>query len=79
MSGLKQNKDRVTILLTCNTTGTEKLTPLLIHKHQNPRPLNGINKASLPVDYYWNSQAWMQTSIWNAYLKKLDRKIRIGN
>jgi len=79
MSGLKQNKDRVTVLLTCNATGTEKLTPLLIHKYRNPRPLNGINKDSLPVDYYWNSQAWMQTSIWNDYLKKLDKKMCIYN
>ena len=66
-------------MLTCNATGIEKLTPLLIHKYRNPRPLNGINKDSLPVDYYWNSQAWMQTSIWDDYLKKLDKKMCIYN
>jgi hypothetical protein len=77
--GTKQSKERITVLLTCNATGTEKLIPLFIHKHQNPRPLNGISKNSLPVDYYWNSKAWMQISIWNDYLKKLDRKMRIEN
>ena len=35
--GIKQDKDRVTILLTCNSTGTEKLKPLFIHKFQTPR------------------------------------------
>ena len=29
MSGTKQSKDRVTVLLTCSATGTEKLKPLL--------------------------------------------------
>jgi hypothetical protein len=79
LSGTKQSKDRITILLTCNATGTEKLIPLFIHKYQNPRPLNGISKSSLPVDYYWNSKAWMQISIWNDYLKKLDNKMRRAN
>ena len=67
ISGTKQSKDRVTILLTCNATGTDKLIPLFIHKYQNPRALKGINKNSLPVDYYWNSKAWMQMSIWDDY------------
>lgn len=79
ISGLKLNKERVTVLLTCNATGTEKLIPLFIHKCENPRPLRGIKKSSLLVDYYWNSKAWMQVSIWNDYLKKLDNKMRTAN
>jgi len=79
ISGTKQSKERITILLTCNIAGTEKLIPLFIHKYQNPRPLKGINKNSLPVNYYWNSKTWMQVSIWNDYLKKLDRKMHIMN
>jgi len=72
----KQSKDRVTILLTCNSTGTEKMRPLFIHKHENPRALKNINKNSLPVNYYWNKKSWMQVSIWNQYLKKLDAHMR---
>jgi hypothetical protein len=75
ISGTKKNKDRVTILLTCNSTGTEKLAPLFIHRYKNPKPIRGINKDTLPVDYYWNNTAWMQTSIWNDYLRKLNEKI----
>src|SRR6266498_1511946 len=52
VSGTKQSKDRVTILLTCNTIRNEKLPPLFIHKYENPRILKNINKKTLPVDYY---------------------------
>jgi hypothetical protein len=79
LSGKKNSKNRVTLLLTCNATGTEKLKPLFIHKYQNPRILRGIKKEDLPVDYYWNSTAWMQISIWNDYLENLDRQMRLQN
>jgi hypothetical protein len=40
ISGKKRSKDRVTILLTCNATGDDKLPLLLIHKYQSPHPLH---------------------------------------
>ncbi|CAG8629494.1 10326_t:CDS:2, partial [Diversispora eburnea] len=52
--GTKQSKNRVTVLLTCNITGTEKLKLLFIHKYKNSRALKHINKKTLPVYYYWN-------------------------
>ncbi|GBC25036.2 tigger transposable element-derived protein 6-like [Rhizophagus irregularis DAOM 181602=DAOM 197198] len=73
---MRQLKDRVTVLLTCNATGSEKLCPLFIHKYENPRALKNINKKTLPVDYHWNPKSWMQVSIWNQYLKKLDARMR---
>jgi len=79
VSGTKQSKDRVTVLLTCNSSGTEKLPPLFIHKYENPRALKNINKKTLPVDYYWNKKSWMQVSIWNEYLKKLNSRMRAQN
>jgi hypothetical protein len=79
VSGTKQSKERVTVLLTCNSTGSEKLCPLFIHKYENPRALRNINKKTLPVDYYWNNKSWMQVSIWNEYLKKLDTRMRRQN
>jgi hypothetical protein len=76
LSGKKKAKDRVTILLTCNATGNDKLPPLFIYKFRNPRPLRGINKDTLPVYYYWNSSAWMQSSIFNHYVQKLNLQMR---
>ena len=58
-----------------NATGTVKLPPLFIHKHQTPRDMLGIDKSKLPVDYYWNAKAWMQVSIWNRYLEKLNERM----
>jgi hypothetical protein len=79
VAGTKQSKDRVTVLFTCNATGTEKMRPLFIHKYENPRALKNISKNTLPVNYYWNSKSWMQVSIWNEYLKRLDAQMRVQN
>src|SRR4051812_3591130 len=79
VSGTKQSKDRVTVLLTCNATGSEKLRPLFIHKYENPRALKNIDKKTLPLDYYWNQKSWMQVSIWNEYIKKFNTRMRRQN
>ena len=42
--GTKKSKNRITILLCCNASGTEKLKPLLIHRYETPRSLNKIDK-----------------------------------
>ena len=62
LSGTKKSKNRVTVMLTCNASGN-KLHPCLFTNYNTPRTLKGINKASLPVYYYWSKNAWMQTSI----------------
>src|SRR6266498_1665578 len=79
LSGTKKSKNRVTILLTFNATGSIKLPALFIHKHQTPRDLKGIDKSKLPVDYFWNKSAWMQTSIWNKYLELLNQRMKRRN
>jgi len=55
----------------CNASG-DKLPLLFIHKFNTPRTLKGISKASLPVYYYWSKNAWMQTSIFQHWLRKLN-------
>ena len=50
--GGKLAKERVTVLLTCSSTG-EKLKPLVIGKVKNPRCFKNINIDNLPV--YWES------------------------
>ncbi len=76
LSGTKKSKNRVTILLTFNATGSMKLPALFIHKYKTPRDLTGIDKSKLPVDYFWNKSAWMQKSIWNKYLELLNKKMK---
>jgi hypothetical protein len=76
LSGTKRSKDRVTVLLACNATGTSKLVPVFIHKFKNPRCMQNIKKNDLPVHYYWNSSAWMQSSIFFNWLGKLNADFR---
>ena len=67
IAGYKKDKARVSILLACNAIGTEKLPPLFIHYHENPRIFKNVNKARLLVWYYWNNNAWMQVSFFKFY------------
>ena len=46
--GVKQDKKRLTLLLTASWMG-EKEKPLMIWKSENPRALKGTDKSKLPV------------------------------
>ncbi|GFN87424.1 tigger transposable element-derived protein 6 [Plakobranchus ocellatus] len=70
--GGKQAKDRLTMLVGTNATGTEKLPLLVIGKSANPRCFKNVK--SLPVEYISNSKAWMTSSIFETWIRKLDRK-----
>ena len=47
--GKKKSKERVTVALCCNASGTEKVKAVFIEKSQNLRVLKNIPKSSLPV------------------------------
>ncbi len=72
LSGHKKEKSRVTIFCAANATGTEKMTLTFIHKYKSPRVMKNINYKNLPVYYFWNKKAWMQVSIFNEVLLKLN-------
>jgi hypothetical protein len=68
--GTKLIKDRLTILLCCNATGTSKLVPLAIGHSANPRCLKG--NTQLPVQYYSSKTGWMNHEIMSLFIKSLD-------
>lgn len=70
--GGKRSKDRITVLLAANMTGTERLPLLIIGKAEKPRCFKSIKK--LPVDYRSNRKAWMTSEIFQAWLRELDRR-----
>jgi len=72
-SGGKHSKERVTLLLRANMSGTEKLRPLLIGKSKKPRCFKQVKL--LPLDYYANKKSWMTSAIFNLWLMKLDKKM----
>ena len=61
--GIKECKQRVSILLCCNATGSHKLKPLLIGEYRNPRCLKHANRLTLPVIYRHQSNMWMTQEI----------------
>ena len=58
--GGKKSKDRITVLVGANMTGTEKLPLLVIGKSKKPRCFKG---ATAPLDYTANAKAWMTGGI----------------
>lgn len=53
--GFKPAKDRMTLLLGANASGTLKLKPMLIYRLENPGALKNYVKTRLPV--HWRSNA----------------------
>ncbi len=72
-SGGKHSKERVSLLLATNMSGTDKLQPLLIGKAAKPRAFKGVK--SLPLSYKWNKKAWMTTKIFNEWLQTIDKQM----
>jgi predicted DNA-binding protein YlxM (UPF0122 family) len=79
LSGHKKEKSRVTIFCATNATGSEKMAITFIHKYKTPRVMKNINYKNLPVYYFWNKKAWMQVSIFNEVLLKLNEIMKRKN
>ena len=64
------SKDRLSLMLCTNMTGTDKLPPLLIGKAAKPATLKrkGIGLSQLKVDYYHNSNGWMTSVVFEHWL-----------
>ncbi|XP_064479058.1 tigger transposable element-derived protein 4-like [Ornithodoros turicata] len=70
--GGKHSKERVTVMVGSNMSGTEKLPILVIGKSNNPRCFKGTK--SLPVWYEANRKAWITQQLFEDYVRRLDRK-----
>lgn len=78
--GGKKSKDRITVLVCANMTGTEKRKLLVIGKSKTPRCFKNCN--TLPVNYVANKKAWVTSEVfekeirsWDFDLQKQKRKI----
>jgi hypothetical protein len=63
VSGGKVAKDRLTVGLCVNSTGTDKLKPLVIWKFKKPRDFGKTFDPSRYVEYHSNPSAWMNTKV----------------
>ena len=73
-TGGKQSKERISVLVGSNMSGTEKLKLLVIGKSGKPRCFKNVK--SLPVHYRHNKKAWMTKDIFCDWLKDLDKQFR---
>ncbi|GFV31767.1 tigger transposable element-derived protein 6 [Trichonephila clavipes] len=75
--GGKNSKERLTISLTVNMDGSEKITPFVIGISAKPRCFKGIN--SFPTTYRSNKKAWMTTELFNGWLVSLNSDMKREN
>ena len=71
--GGKRSKERLTVLLTTNADGSDKLRPLVTGKSKNPRCFKNVR--AFPTEYDNNKNAWTTREIFRKFLRKLDRRM----
>ncbi|CAC5416811.1 Tigger transposable element-derived protein 4 [Mytilus coruscus] len=71
-SGGKRSKERLTVKVCINMSGSAKVEILVIGKSVNPRCFKNVK--TLPTQYEANKKAWMTSEIFSNWLNKLDKK-----
>ncbi|CAF1172021.1 unnamed protein product [Rotaria sordida] len=74
--GGKKSKERYTVMLCTNWTGSEKLKPVVIGKANRPRCFKNIDIKKLPVLWCSNRNSWMTCKIFTEWLIDLDSIMR---
>ena len=67
VDGQKKAKDRITLNICSNASGTVKLPIHFIGKAKKPRCFKGINMDLLPVVYSAQKNAWMESSLFHEW------------
>lgn len=73
-NGGKNSKERLTVLLCTNSTGTHKLKPLIIGKSSKPRCFKNV--STLPTDYKANRKAWMTRDMFHEWLVEINKEMK---
>ncbi len=68
--GGKMSKERITVMVGGNSSGTEKLKLMVIGKSLKPRCFKNVK--NLPVIYKANRKAWMTGPLFREYMMDLD-------
>lgn len=72
--GGKLAKERITVLVAANMTGSVKRKLLVIGKSKNPRCFKNIKH--LPVNYKANKCAWMTSQLFEEEIRKWDAELK---
>ncbi|GFT01749.1 tigger transposable element-derived protein 4 [Trichonephila clavipes] len=71
-SGEKPSKERITVLVGCNSDGSEKLPLFVIGKRLKSQSFRNVR--TLPVEYTANVEAWMMATMFTNWITKLDER-----
>ncbi|UYV80288.1 hypothetical protein LAZ67_18002305 [Cordylochernes scorpioides] len=72
--GVKRMKQRITVLLCCNSTGTDKQRLLIIRKSAKPQCFRNFS-PHFYCTYTSNSKAWMTSSIFEEWLLQFNKQL----
>lgn len=75
LSGGKKAKERVTVLVCANMSGTEKRKLMVIRKSKRPRSFPR-DLSSLPVSYTNSANAWMTGTLFQEHMDEWNRSLR---
>ncbi|KAM3915651.1 tigger transposable element-derived protein 4-like [Leptodactylus fuscus] len=75
--GGKMSKERITVLVTTNADGSEKIPILVIGKYKKPRCFKNVR--TLPCEYKNNTKAWMTGDFFVQFLRAFDAKMGTRN
>ena len=75
--GSKSVKAKITVILACNVTGSQKLPPWIIGKARKPRCLEqtGVYMENLPIIWRYNGEALMTAILFEEYVRWFDRQM----
>ena len=65
--GHKSSKERITALCCANATGSHKVKLAVIGKAKKPHCFKGTEKTNMPVTYFNQKKAWMDTTIFKTW------------
>lgn len=74
--GGKMSKERITVLVAANMTGSEKSKLLVIGKAKQPRCFKNITVKNLPVIYEHNKRAWMTSELFTKLVRNWDNNLK---
>lgn len=75
--GKKKSKERLTVALCANSTGTHKLKPLIIGKSKKPRCFGSFN-PSVYATYTFNKKAWMTGVLFEEWVTDFNRQMKLA-
>lgn len=79
VSGKKESKERITLGVCCNASGTDKAKLVFISKFARPLCFGKLFDPNNTVHYYNNQKAWMTMLFFEDWLSKFNQKMKLKN